>query len=261
MKTKIPHLILAGILGTSIASQAAVVYQSDFTGADLASAGLASAGGSGGIWSLNTTDDRAQITAAGNPARASLWTSDAFQSELLTLDVTFLQTGGSRFTFGLVDEDYTILGGNDWLNQAMPNAYGIGISSAGWFEGGTDPFTLGFNDGSASFSPNDFTALTTLSQDQGPFSTGILQTMSITVTADTWSYSLNGAEATTGSFSTPFDTSRDFRFIAYAQTANGGGNNANGSYFSNITISVPEPSSTALLGLGGLALMLRRKRS
>ena len=30
---------------------------------------------------------------------------------------------------------------------------------------------------------------------------------------------------------------------------------------SNFTLAVPEPSSTALLGLGGLALMLRRKRS
>lgn len=29
----------------------------------------------------------------------------------------------------------------------------------------------------------------------------------------------------------------------------------------NIVLTVPEPSSTALLGLGGLALMLRRKRS
>ena len=28
-----------------------------------------------------------------------------------------------------------------------------------------------------------------------------------------------------------------------------------------LTVYVPEPSSTALLGLGGLALMLRRKRS
>ena len=30
--------------------------------------------------------------------------------------------------------------------------------------------------------------------------------------------------------------------------------------FDNLTLSVPEPSSTALLGLGGLALVLRRKR-
>jgi len=33
------------------------------------------------------------------------------------------------------------------------------------------------------------------------------------------------------------------------------------STISNMTLAVPEPSSAALLGLGGLALMLRRKRS
>lgn len=38
-------------------------------------------------------------------------------------------------------------------------------------------------------------------------------------------------------------------------------NNTGTRNFDNLTLSVPEPSSTALLGLGGLALMLRRKRS
>lgn len=37
-------------------------------------------------------------------------------------------------------------------------------------------------------------------------------------------------------------------------------NNTGVRNFDNLTLSVPEPSSTALLGLGGLALMLRRKR-
>ena len=39
-------------------------------------------------------------------------------------------------------------------------------------------------------------------------------------------------------------------------------NNAPGTGRDSIVLTVlPEPSSTALLGLGGLALMLRRKRS
>ena len=37
-------------------------------------------------------------------------------------------------------------------------------------------------------------------------------------------------------------------------------NNTGTRNFDNLTLSVPEPSSTALLGLGGLALVLRRKR-
>jgi hypothetical protein len=43
--------------------------------------------------------------------------------------------------------------------------------------------------------------------------------MYITVTSNSWSYSLNGATPTTGSFVTPFDTSKKYRFIAYAQDA------------------------------------------
>ena len=48
-----------------------------------------------------------------------------------------------------------------------------------------------------------------------------------------------------------FDASNSQLFI-------GGGN---GLTFDNISVAVPEPSSSALLGLGGLALALRRRRS
>ena len=48
MKTKIPLLILTGLFGTATA-QAEVLYQGDFTGTTLSSAGLVkSAGASGG---------------------------------------------------------------------------------------------------------------------------------------------------------------------------------------------------------------------
>jgi len=38
-------------------------------------------------------------------------------------------------------------------------------------------------------------------------------------------------------------------------------NNGGGVGFDSIIVSIPEPSSTALLGLGGLAFIMRRKRS
>jgi hypothetical protein len=38
------------------------------------------------------------------------------------------------------------------------------------------------------------------------------------------------------------------------------GGDTNGASFTLTTVAVPEPSSTALLGLGGLSLILRRKR-
>ena len=110
------------------------------------------------------------------------------------------------------------------------------------------------NDDVLSFYNGSTTS--TLSDAQGNITFGQDTTLSLTITADSWSYSLNGAAATTGSGS--FDMSKSYAFAAYGHQT---GSALNGSYISNITISVPEPSSTALLGLGGLALMLRRKRS
>jgi hypothetical protein len=49
------------------------------------------------------------------------------------------------------------------------------------------------------------------------------------------------------------------RKISVAETI--GGANSTFHVFDNISVtSVPEPSSTALLGLGGLALILRRRK-
>ncbi|MDG1357418.1 MAG: PEP-CTERM sorting domain-containing protein [Akkermansiaceae bacterium] len=251
MKTKILHIILAGMLGTAMTSQAAVLYQSDFTdpGATLASTGLAaSAGAVGGTWTINTTADRLDGVGGGN-ARSNVYTTNAFSLDPgfkgFELNLTFQNTGGmTRFSMGLVDGDFNIGGtASDWFNQSLAGAYGVGFSTAG---SGTSDY-LGFN--------NDAGTITELSTAQGDATVGILQTMSISVTADSWSYSLNGQTATTGTFATEFDITRGFRFASYAQRNNR-------AQYTNITISaIPEPSSTALLGLGGLAMVLRRKRS
>jgi hypothetical protein len=109
-----------------------------------------------------------------------------------------------RYSFGIVDAAYTISDSSDWLNEALINAYGIGFSTAG-----TGPSDyLGFNDGSS---------VSVLSTAQGNITLNTPQTMSITVTPSSWSYSLNGAPPTTGSFVTPFDTTKKYRFIAHAQ--------------------------------------------
>ena len=52
----------------------------------------------------------------------------------------------------------------------------------------------------------------------------------------------------------------DYEYLMLGFAANVGNVN-NISTISNMTLAVPEPSSAALLGLGGLALMLRRKRN
>jgi hypothetical protein len=68
----------------------------------------------------------------------------------------------------------------------------------------------------------------------------------------TWLNTTGGAERQDF---TAGDTGNGALYIG-VETFGGGERN-----FDNLTLSVPEPSSTALLGLGGLALMLRRKRS
>ena len=109
MKSKMKKIrwvvALTGLMAGALA-RGDLVYQSDFTGADLASAGLdfeqfdASSN-----WILNTTDDRAQVSFGAGNDRASLYTSDSWQNDRgFTLDVTFNQlAAGVRFSFGIVD--------------------------------------------------------------------------------------------------------------------------------------------------------------
>ena len=263
MKTKIPHLILAGLFGTTMAAHATlVVFETDFTGTNFADEGLTNEGIAGsGNWVHNSTDDRADFDWLARNARAALYTTDTFQSPLITIDVSFQQDGlnVSRFSIGLVDSGFSGSSDGDWLNQGMPGAYGIGLSTDGTVEdSNANKDALAFNAGGTP--KNDFTDVTTLSTAQGNITKNTLQTFSMTVTADSWSYSLNGAEATTGTHT--FDMSRSYRFITYQQaTSSFTTTSGENSYFSSITISVPEPSSTALLGLGLSSLLLRRRRS
>ena len=243
---------------------ATVVYQSDFTGANFADAGLTNEGISGsGNWVHNSTTDRAEYDWLIRNSRAALYTTLAFQStDGFTLDVSFQHdsVNDSRFSIGLVESGFSDSAGGDWMNSAMPDAYGIGISTIGAVATTAGGDVLAINDGSTI--KNNFDSITNLSTAQGNITDDTPQTFSMTVTATNWSYSLNGAAATTGVFSTPFDLSKSYRFITYQQATSsftaGGGEN---SFFSNITLTaIPEPSSTALLGLGGLALILRRRK-
>lgn len=203
-------------------------YQSDFTGADLASAGLVkSAGAAGGSWTLNTVNDRVDGVGGGN-ARSSLSTIESWQNDLgFTLEITFQNTAAmTRFSCGIVDANYAIPGASDCFNSAASGAYGIGFVTAGEMAGTTYTNVSGigagdvlvFNDGSGS--GGDRGGEIKLSIDQGDITYGAWQKLFITVTSNSWSYSLNGQPPTTGTWATPFDTSRSYRFTAYAQSNN-----------------------------------------
>ena len=208
-------LSLVVVLSLAAVSHGDEGYQSDFTGTTLASAGLEkSAGAAGGSWAVDGTK---LVGVGGGNARANVYTTDSWQSDSgFILDVTFW--GSSAFVrhdFGIVDAAYTISASSAWLSSSLAGAYGVGFST-----------TIGVTDG--LFFNNDAGNLTTLSTAQGDFTTGIPQTISITVTSNSWSYSLNGAAATTGTHT--FDTSRSYRFTAHAQSCD----KAN---FANITLT------------------------
>lgn len=264
MKIKLYSAILA-VLVTSPIVHGAVVYQSDFTGADLG-AGITNEGIlSSGNWVHNATGDHAEFDWLARNGRAALYTTDSYQSDGgFTLDVTFLQTvNGSRFSIGLVDSAFSGSADGDWLNSALPGAYGIGISTSGAVADSAGGDVLAFNAGGTA--KNNFDDVTELSTAQGSITLGTVQTLSLTVTSTTWSYSLNGAPATAGTHT--FDTSKSYQYINYIQETSNPQSEAaadsgmQGSYISNITLTaIPEPSSAAMLGLGGLALILRRRK-
>jgi hypothetical protein len=212
---------LAGLMTGVMAQAGEVFYQSNFTGADLTSAGLETVNTAGGVWSLDTVNDRAKFDGTGN-ARANLYTTTSWQSDDgFTLNVTFNQIAdGTWCDFGLVDAGF-VLGGNPPLQNTT--AYSIGFATSGALAGGGD--CLGFNNSSTK---------SVLSTAQGNITLNTAQTLSFTVTSTNWSYSLNGAAATTGAMT--FDTSRNFKFYAFLQ---GGTPSATGSYFSNIKLTTP----------------------
>jgi hypothetical protein len=80
----------------------------------------------------------------------------------------------------------------------------------------------------------------------------------MTVTATGWSYSLNGAAATTGSFT--FDTTKNYEVVGFIQGNNSDPDNVDGAYFSNITLTtIPEPATLGLVGTFGIAIMFIRR--
>ena len=236
---------LAGLL-TGAVAQGVVFYQSDFTGADLASAGLqSSANTAGGSWSLNTANVRAQFAGTAVNGRANLNTINGWTNAAgLQVEVSWLQTAAGTWSeFGLMDANVAISANPPLQNVAAQ--YGIGFA----INGGTT---------SAFIRNTNSTAELVLSTAQGAYTVNALNTMLFTVTSTNWSYSLNGAAATTGTFATPFDTSKGFRFYSFLSTPTA--NALNGSYVSDITVSsIPEPATIGMLGLGAIITVLIRR--
>jgi len=222
-RSMISMLSVVVVLSLATVSQGAVVYQSDFTGDDLASTGLTQAQyRAASTWILNTNDYRVEVDFAGTADRSTLYTTNSWQSDSgFSMEVRFKHAAdGTRFSFGIVDAGWTVAN-LDWVDYK--SVYGIGFTLDGTVAGGAGGDPLVFvTPGSASV----------LSTDQGLMNIGTEYTLFMTVTSNSWSYSLNGAAPTTGSFATPFDTSKSYRFVSNAHSRN-----MDGTYFSNITLT------------------------
>jgi hypothetical protein len=259
MKKKLWMAAVAA-LGLAAVSQAGtIVYQSDFTGSDLGS-GLASAGAATDIWSLNAANDRAEFNDGDDVqnSRASLYTTSSYQSTGgFKLDVTFYQaaTDLNTFSIALVDADDSDLSYIvDTINKSMP-VYSVGFTASGQAATDNGGPGLVLNDGTTA--KNTHTAMEYLSNSQ-TYNNAAEQTLSMTVTATGWSYSLNGAAATTGSFT--FDTTKNYEVVGFIQGNNSDPDNVDGAYFSNITLTtIPEPATLGLVGTFGIAIMFIRR--
>ncbi|WP_435895841.1 PEP-CTERM sorting domain-containing protein [Oceaniferula spumae] len=261
--TIITKTSIAATMALSFAASASavVVYQDTFSDTDLTSnpgtgGGIIAGTGSNTGGPLQEAGgNMSQVAASGGAGGQMVGkgvTNNSFAiAPGYTLSVTYSISNqansgnppypSNSFSFGLVESsvDVATLGGFHSFS-----AYeGIGLNLT---ERSGAPLGLMYGDGTGPSNLLDGSQTVT---------TGTDQTMVLTVdAAGNYSFSLNGATAGTGT--TAMDLSKSYKFAIYTQGSDGG------SMISQVTLDVvPEPSSTALLGLGGLALIMRRRRA
>ena len=239
MKTKISHLILAGLFATASASQGAVIVT------------VSDADFDPNIGQFGTTDlgtfarDQNVVDGAGPQTfqhTVSGLTIDDDGTANDSVQITFTATASSTINSGVDNSNQGFFSVGSWLGAGQwtrMDFTGITVNVSGG----------GFS--AAEFL--GFTELTVQIADGGGAGDGLGDPGD--------SFDVNGT-----SYSFPFASgdiaiaNEDFILLEYT-----GGTQPSFRHFDlNYQFSataVPEPSSTALLGLGGFALMLRRKRS
>ncbi|MGJ8655427.1 MAG: PEP-CTERM sorting domain-containing protein [Akkermansiaceae bacterium] len=253
------------LLAVTSASQAVVVYQDVFEG------NIGNGNGVGGDFTSGTNSAVAAAgkfidegvltsdTAAGNQVA---WMHSINQFDLstgftLTVDFQTAATGQTSFTstFGIIDEiadtgEFSTGNLTSFLTQ--DNATYTSLNALG----------LSATDRNGNQGINsDFGTFSTIEDLNSAIVLGTRQTFILTVNADgsaNFSLDTTTGSAAAGTFSGLFSSSSDGEFYF---AANSQGNT--GLKMFGVTIdtldAIPEPSSTALLGLSGLALLIRRR--
>ena len=251
MKTKIPHRILAGLFGTAIASQGAVVV-------NVSDADFDPDAGQFGTSDLGTLSRDQNVVDGAGPQTLQYTVSG------LTIDDDGSANDSVTITFSASAFDNS--NGNTDINSGYNNGInpqGFLALASGWSQD-DDILRMDFTNitvdvSGGGFSTAEFLGFTELSVQNG--GTG--------ESGD--SYTVNG---TLYSFDTPGDfsggNSSDYTVspsnflelegVSFGTVDGGGSYRWLDMDFQFSATAVPEPSSTALLGLG-LSSMLRRKRS
>jgi hypothetical protein len=145
------------------------------------------------------------------------------------------------------NDSYTVVAG-------YSNAAGQGIGLYSWYYSGSNQWMLAYNPDGAFAGWGEFSG-------QWPAANEITN-LSITYNAAT-----GALDMTSDQFSTSLDLSdRDLsatEWTFFGSVDNVGavaGANFNSTYSEDISYTVPEPATMSLLGLGGLGMLIRRRR-
>jgi len=255
--TTILAALLVMALSAASANAAMVVFQDNFDNDGLATntgvgGGLDRYTRQGDTWVDN--GDLSGNSMGGND-RGNVFSLNSFDlSKGFSLEVSYSidnigSTGANRVNIGLIDELPEVQDNGTYVTTFLASnldKYGIGMNMTTQ----TGPQGLTFADDAGAGS------VTSLSNAQ-TISTGTHTFLIEMDTESNWSYSIDGATATTGTIGGDgFDLTRDYQFFAYVQDYR-----YNKINISSVTLTaVPEPATMAMLVAGLPALWLRRKR-